>query len=178
MTADFILTLATAVPVGQAPDLLELNHRLVILTWITFGLLLGLLYKVAWKPVLRALEGREQSIRNALNEAAKAKASLGEMESRGRQIVAEAEQRAGELLETAREAAETAARQIDRASQARVKLMTDEARRDIEQATQKARESVRQDAAMLAMTMTEKILRQQLTPDMRRSILKNLLDEL
>ena len=53
--------------------MLEVHGGLLFWTVLTFLLLLGVLKKVAWGPIISALEAREQEISNALNAADKAK---------------------------------------------------------------------------------------------------------
>ena len=53
--------------------MLDINPGLILWTIITFVILLFVLGKVAWKPLVNALQTREQSIRDALLKAEEAK---------------------------------------------------------------------------------------------------------
>ncbi|MEW6062201.1 MAG: F0F1 ATP synthase subunit B, partial [Bacteroidota bacterium] len=53
--------------------MLDINPGLIIWTIITFVLLVIVLGKIAWKPLLQALESREKEIAEALHAAEQAK---------------------------------------------------------------------------------------------------------
>src|SRR3990167_5828675 len=74
-----------------APDL-----QLLVLTWLTFFILLGILAKYAWKPILANLESREQTIRNSLEEADKVRNEYLNIENKKKQILIQANHEAKE----------------------------------------------------------------------------------
>ena len=57
----------------------EINPGLLIWTIVTFVCVAAILSKVAWKPMLKALSDREDKIRNALEEADRARTETAEM---------------------------------------------------------------------------------------------------
>ena len=73
----------TAVQSVAAPAPMEnpvaISFPLMILTWITFIVVTVILYRVAWKPILRALEQREATIRQSLENAAKLRDELAKL---------------------------------------------------------------------------------------------------
>ena len=71
MLAEF--TLAVIASEGGNGGLLDVNPGLMIWTVVTFIVLLFILKKVAWKPILSALDKRENDIKEALEQAEKAK---------------------------------------------------------------------------------------------------------
>ena len=52
--------------------MLNLDPGMMIWAWITFGVLLFILYKVAWKPILSNIDKREKTIQESLDKAQKA----------------------------------------------------------------------------------------------------------
>jgi F-type H+-transporting ATPase subunit b len=68
------LTIAVLAAGGENGGLLDVNPGLMIWTVITFILLLLILKKVAWKPILTALDKREKDIKDSLEKAEIAKA--------------------------------------------------------------------------------------------------------
>ncbi len=75
------------------------------LTWLTFLLTTVVLYKVAWKPILAALDKREADIRQSLEDAQKHRDALAQLDERRQQVIAEADAKAKELVTQARQAA-------------------------------------------------------------------------
>ena len=65
---------------------------------IIFGIVLFILRKFAWKPILNALKDREESIASALNSAEEAKKEVAGMKADNERIIAEAKQEKNEIL--------------------------------------------------------------------------------
>ena len=57
--------------------LLSPSYGLIVWTLLAFGIVLFLLKKLAWKPILKSLQEREDSIQNALDTAKKAREEMG-----------------------------------------------------------------------------------------------------
>lgn len=155
-------------PVMQ-PDVM-----MVGLTWITFGLLAAVLYKVAWKPILSGLEKREADIRQALDEAQKAREELARVEENRARVIAEADAKAKEIVEAARKGATDAANAIAAKAREEAQLLLATAQREIQSAQDKATAALRKESADLAISLSRKILRGNL--DEARS--RTLADEL
>ena len=81
-----------------APDV-----SMVLLTWITFFLLLAVLYKFAWKPILSALKEREESIQESLDSAKHAKEEMAQLKADNEKIIAQAKIERDQLLKEARD---------------------------------------------------------------------------
>ena len=78
-------------PIQKLPsDVMQGSDKMILLTWLAFGIAALCLHKLLWKPILRAVEGREKAISDALDGAAVARKELSESEVRGRQVVAQA----------------------------------------------------------------------------------------
>ena len=86
--------------------LLNIEPGLIIWTVITFIVLLIVLRKVAWGPILSALEQREHTIRNSLEEAQRARQDAEQLLAQHQRMLADANREVGRLLEQGREEAE------------------------------------------------------------------------
>lgn len=84
-------------------DLLTPEIGLVFWTTISFIVLLFLLGKFAWKPILKALENREDSIQTSLDEAKRAREEMMKLTSQNEQILKEARIERESILKEARE---------------------------------------------------------------------------
>ena len=85
--------------------LLNIEPGLIIWTVITFIFLLIVLRKVAWGPILAALEQREHTIRTSLEEAQRARQEAEQLLAQHQQILTDANREVGRLLEQGREEA-------------------------------------------------------------------------
>ena len=75
---------------------------LIFWTSITFFLLLFLLAKFAWKPILKAVQEREEAINSALRAAESAKAEMASLQSNNEQLLKEAREEREAMLKEAR----------------------------------------------------------------------------
>ena len=85
------------------------DMNMVLLTWVTFFLLLAVLYKYAWKPILSILDAREESIRKSLENADRIKNELESLDAKCSQLIADAESKATQVIDQSRKAAKEAA---------------------------------------------------------------------
>ncbi len=161
-----------------APNLVAVSGPLMTLTWVTFIIMSFVLYKVAWKPILRALDEREKSIRKAMDDAEKARAELALMEERGRKTVAEADARGREIVEAARAAAGQMTEANAQRAKAESQAMIEAARREIEAAAQKARTELRAESADLAVRLAAKVVGDALDAAGSRAYVEKLLREM
>ena len=82
--------------------LVQPDPGLYIWTIITFLVLLALLAKFAWKPLLEALDNRQQSIRKALDDARKAQQELEGIHAESAKLLAQARSEAAEIVSRSR----------------------------------------------------------------------------
>ena len=85
---------------------------------MVFLLLLAVMYKFAWKPILAGLDSREAGIRAAVDNAEKITAQLAEIESQRASIIGVADDKAKEIVTAARDAAKEAAERALRGASA------------------------------------------------------------
>lgn len=146
-------------------DPLSVDPDLAIWTLVVFVVLLIVLKKFAWGPILQALEGREHGIANHIAEAQRhhqeAKALLAQYE----QKLASAANEVRELMEEARRDAEHAKQAILAEAKAGAEAERARAMHDIEGATDAALESLAERSAQLAVELAGKILAFKLTSD-------------
>ncbi len=84
-------------------DLVTPEIGLIFWTTVTFVILLFLLAKFAWKPILSAVKNREESIREALLSADKAREEMAQLKSDNEQVLREARAERDSILRDARE---------------------------------------------------------------------------
>src|SRR6266513_5245253 len=86
--------------------LVQPDPGLFIWTILTFLVLLGLLAKFAWRPLLQALERRQESIRQSLDDARQAKQELERLHQESAQIIRQARVEADGVITRSRADAE------------------------------------------------------------------------
>ncbi len=163
---------------GSSPNVMDVTGSMMLLTWITFALLMWVLYKVAWKPILKVLDMREKSIRDALAKAEKAHADAASAEVRNRELLQEAEREARRLVAEARTAAQETARLVCLQAEQKSKALVEEARRDIESATEQARVILRRETTELAISLAGKVLSENMDTERNRTLVRDFAKEI
>ncbi len=156
--------------------LVHLDPGVIIWTALTFGLLLLVLAKTAWKPILKALDTREDSIRQSIERAEEAKHEAERLLAENRKGIAEAEGRAQELIREAREMAEKVRAEAMSKAQADANRLLDRARSEIEQDKQQALEQLHGVVAELAVDAAGKILKESIDMARQRKLVEGFLD--
>jgi F-type H+-transporting ATPase subunit b len=177
ITATLEVPAAAAHEEGGASSLIQVSGPLMLLTWATFLAVSFVLYKVAWRPILRALDQREQSIRQSLDAAAKARADLAAMETRSRQAMADAERQREEIVSAARLSAAEIAGALESQARQKVQTMTEEARREIAAATEKARAALRAETADMAIDLAGRVIGENMDTGRNRTLVEKLAKE-
>jgi len=150
---------------------------MVILTWVTFFCLLAILYKFAWKPILVALDAREEKIRRALEDARKAKEELEKIETTKTALIHEADLKAKEIVDRARQAAIEAAKVIDHKAKEEAHILLGNANQEIKAMTDKARMILRKESADVAVSLASKIIQDELDETKHHKLIDRFIKE-
>lgn len=162
---------------GGMPPIINVSTELMGLTWVTFIIMTIILYKVAWKPILAALESREHRIRRALDDAESTRVALEAAEQSRREMIVSADRKSAEIIEHARAAAVESAAAIEARAKADAADIIESARREIVNETERARYELRREAASLAIDMAGKIMGQNMDSEKNRDIVKRTVGE-
>ncbi len=160
-----------------APNPVQISLPMMGLTWLTFGLLMLVLYKVAWKPILAGLDKREADIKQSLEEARLAREQYAAIDERRREAEAEADARARALLDQARAAAVEAAAAIEAKAREEAQILLENAQRELGTAQAKALAALRREGADLAVGLSRKILEDQLDEARGRALIDRVLEK-
>jgi F-type H+-transporting ATPase subunit b len=149
-----------------------------IWTLLIFGLVLFVLGKFAWGPILTGLQRRERFIRESLETAKRdreaAEARLREYE----QTLAAAREEASRLVEEGRRDAEVTRRKIEEDARASGDAMIERAKREIGVARDTALRDLYETSAELATSMAGTILKRQITPEDHSRMIQDALAQL
>lgn len=146
-------------------ELLTPGTGLIIWQAIIFILLVVLLSKFAWKPILGSLKEREESIQNALDTAEKARAEMAKLTADNEKLLKEAREERDRMLKEAREVANRLKDEAQNdAKKAADKIITD-ARAAINVEKEAALRDVRAQVAMFSIEIAEKLMKKNLSSD-------------
>ena len=135
---------------------------LMFWTCVVFILLLILLKKFAWKPILKAVDDRNNSIEEALSSAEKAKEEMAELTANNEKILSDARLERDALLKEARDIKEKIVGEAkNKAAEEAEKIITS-AKEQITNEKMKAMTELKNQVADISIEMAEKILRTEL----------------
>ena len=163
---------------GEGPSLFTGDLGNIIWSLATFFAVLFVLGKFAWKPILGALQKREDFIRDSLSQAKKdredAECRLREYEEK--LVAARAEATA--IVDEGRRDAEVLKRKIDEDAKAEAQASIDRAKREIGIATDTAVKELYTLSAKLATDVASRIIRKELNPQEHERLISESIDEL
>ena len=129
---------------------------------IFIGLIL-LLKKFAWKPILDAVNEREEGIRNALLSAENAKREMLNLQSSNEKLVAEARAERDAMMKEAREIKEKMINDAKSEAQAQGEKMIAQAKAAIESEKNAAMAELKNQVSTLSLEIAEKVLKSELS---------------
>lgn len=158
--------------------MLDVNPGLILWTILTFLILLVILRKLAWKPLLGALTAREENIRTTLEETTRAQDEARRLLEENRRQLAEAEAQAQRVIREGREMGEKLRAEILEKAQASSRALVDQAREEIRREKDAALGQLRSEVADLAVMAAGKIIDANLDPARHRALVDAALREL
>ncbi len=145
---------------------------------IVFLILVGFTMKFVWPPIVKALDERAQKISEGLSAADKAKADLASANKRVEAQLSSARNDAAQRLADAERLAQSMVEEAKgRASEEGAKIVA-AARAEAQQESMKARETLRDQVAALAVKGAEQILKREVNPGVHAELLSRLKTEL
>ena len=158
--------------------LVQVDPGLYIWTIVTFVVLLLLLAKFAWRPLLEALERRQEAIRNSLDAARQAKQELGRLHEESARILAEARGEADAIISRTRADAARAGEELKQKARADAENIVKHAEREIQMETSRALQKVRQEAVDISIDIASKIIRRNLSREDNERLIAETLQEI
>ena len=145
---------------------------------LSFSIVLIVLKKFAWKPVLGAIKEREESIHDALAQAEKAKEEMTKLQAGNEDLLKQAREERDALIKDARDARDKMVNDAkDLAKTEADKIMTS-ARETIDNEKVAAVAEIKTQVALLSIEIAEKILRDELSAeDKQKKLVNNLLED-
>ncbi|MDN3641936.1 F0F1 ATP synthase subunit B [Lutimonas halocynthiae] len=145
---------------------------------ILFLLLLFLLKKFAWKPILDALNSREEGIQNALDEADKARQEMLDLQSSNEKVLKEARAERDSLLKDARMIKEQMITEAKDEAKAQSNKIIEQAKQTIQNEKLAAITELKNQVAQLSIGIAEKIMKDELSDkDKQVKLIEKMLQE-
>jgi F-type H+-transporting ATPase subunit b len=157
--------------------LVQPDPGLFIWTILSFLVLLGLLAKFAWRPLLDALESRQQGIRKALDDAQAAKQELQRLEQESVQILRKARAEAESVIAQSRADGDRLREEIRQKAKAEAEGIMRNAERQIQLETGRALQQIRSEAVDLSVMIASKIIQRNISKEDNERLIADALKQ-
>ena len=141
----------------------DFSPGLFIVQTILFLGLIFLMVKFAWKPILTSLNDREEGIRNALDEADKARQEMKNINADNERILKEARAERDAMLKEAHELKNNLIEEAKEEAKAQSKKMIEQAKMSIHNEKQAAITELKNEVADLSIHIAEKVVKGELS---------------
>lgn len=161
---------------GELISSLGIDIKLFIAQLINFGILLFVLYRFAYKPVLKMLEDRTEKIEKGLADAEASTKKLEEIAQKEKDVLVEARKQAKEIIEKAEVQARVNRDEI-------IAVAKDESQRILDQAQKITNEQkvhmvneVKSEVAQLVAIALEKVIDEKMDPAKDQAIINKVIN--
>jgi F-type H+-transporting ATPase subunit b len=158
--------------------LVQTDPGLFIWTIVTFLVLLGLLAKFAWRPLLGALEARQDAIRKSLDDAQLAAKELERLNLESAQIISRARVESEAIISRSRSDGDRLREEIKQKARAEADHIVKNAERQIQLETRRALEQIRREAVDLSVMIASKIIRRNLSKEDNERLIDEALEQI
>ncbi len=159
-------------------ELVKPDFGLVFWMTVSFLIVVFLMRKFAWGPILSSLKERETSIEEALNAARKAKEEVAGMKAENERILMEARNERDKILKEARETKDMIVNEARGKAQSEGDRLINIARETIQNEKMAAITELKNQVATLSIEIAEKVIRQQLSNDEKqKALVQDLLKD-
>jgi F-type H+-transporting ATPase subunit b len=156
-------------------ELVSPNAGTIFWMVLFFTLVLLILKKYAWKPILNTLRNREKTIEDALQSAEHAKEEIIRLKTENEKILAEARLERDKLMKEARAMKDKIILDAQEQAQQEGKKIMEGARLSIENEKKSAINEIKNQIAVLSISIAEKIIREHLKDNKHKELIDNLL---
>ncbi len=160
-------------------ELVKPEFGLIFWMTVSFLIVLFLLKKFAWKPILSSLAERETSIEDALNSAKKARDEVANMKADNERILQDARNERDQLLKLARETKDQIVNDARTKAQSEADRIITTARETINNEKIAAVNEFKNQVATLSIEIAEKVLQREMSaPDTQKKLIQDLLKDI
>jgi F-type H+-transporting ATPase subunit b len=157
--------------------LVRLDPGLFIWTIATFLVLLALLTKFAWKPLLQALDSRQEAIRKSLDGAQQARQEMERLKQEAASIIRQGRIEAESIISQSRSDAERLRGEMRQKAKADSDAIVKNAERQIQLETTRALQQIRHEAIDLSVMIASKIIQRNLSKEDNEKLIDEALEQ-
>ena len=158
--------------------LVQVEPGLAIWTILTFLVLVLLLAKYAWRPLLRALDARQETIRKSLEDAQQARQAAEDANKNSEQILKQARADAEAIIATSRAEAEKLREEMRQTARSDAETIIRDARTQIDVETGRALRKIRGEIADISVDIAAKLIRRNCSREVNIDLIEETLNQI
>jgi F-type H+-transporting ATPase subunit b len=158
--------------------LLKVDPGLLLWTIITFLVLLLILWKAAWRPIVEALDARAEKVRGDIETAERNRLESEKLLAQHRELMDKAKEDALQVLAEGKNDAEKLKNGIVEKAGIEAKDITERARKEITMAKDKALSELKAEIVNLSTTIAAKVISKNLNPDDQKAFIDEALSKM
>jgi F-type H+-transporting ATPase subunit b len=158
--------------------LLKVDPGLFLWTIITFSVLLLILWKAAWKPIVQALDSRAEKIRGDIDNTEKARFEAEKLLSEYKELIANSKAESAQLIARGKEEAEKIKNEIIEKAAKEAGDITERTKKDIEAAKDRALAEIKTEIVTFSTEIAAKILKKNINSDDQKAIAEEVFNKM
>jgi len=152
----------------------HIETNLIIAQLVNFSIVLLVLYKFAYKPVLKTLNDRTKKIEKGIRDAEESRKKLEETTEKEKEILADARKEAQAMIRKSEEDARKNAESIASEAKIQSEKMIEEAKKTIENEKKTMLSEVKSEIAGLVVLATEKIISEKIDEEKDKELIESV----
>jgi F-type H+-transporting ATPase subunit b len=159
-------------------QLVKFDPGLFIWTILTFLLLVALLTKFGWQPLMQMLDTRQEGIKKALSDAENARRELEQLQQESSQIIRKARVEAESIISKSWADAEKLREEMKQKARSEADAIVKESQRQIELETGRALRQIRSEVADLSIAIASKVIQRNVTKEDNDRLIQDTLKQM
>lgn len=149
----------------------------ILFQLIMFIILLALIKKFAWGPLMGIMQQREEHISSEIDAAEKSRIEANKLLEETRAELKASRQQAQEIIENAKKVGDSQKEEIIAAARAEAERLKESAKMEIEQQTEQAMSSLREQVASLSVLIASKVIEKDLSAEDQEKLINEYIQE-
>jgi F-type H+-transporting ATPase subunit b len=158
--------------------LLKVDPGLLLWTVLTFIVLLLILWKAAWKPIVEALDARAEKVRDDIMNAEKARQEAEKLLQQHKEMMNKARDESSQILARGKTEAERMKSEILEKASKESRDITERAKKEIEMAKDNALIDIKNEVITLSTDIASKIIQKNMNPNDQKSLVEEVLNKI
>lgn len=154
---------------------LGIDWKILIAQFVNFAILIWVLQRFAYKPIIKFLETRTKKIESGLKNTELAKKKILEIGEKEKEIIKKAKQEARKIIDSSEEIARKNQDEIMRKAEENVKMLSELAEKKIEQEKAKIISEAKSEIADMVVLATEKIIGEKLNSEKDKDLINQII---